>query len=130
MSFILNGSAGLVLLPNPSLGNTEALSVAVNHRQSMTGVHYTYVKKRDSDKRRFSFTFENMIKGKMAEVQAFFRLSGGEVISITDHLNNNYNVIFAQSNIEFTTTGLGVPSAGVGGSRDEVGEFTLEFIEA
>ncbi len=128
MSFFLRFSDSITFLPSPILDNTESLDIDLVHRRSMTGVNYTYVKKRSSDRRRFSYTFEAVGRGKLVEVQEFFKQFGGKVIHITDHLGATNSVVFEDDEIAFTTDGRGNPS-GASGARQEVGNFTLNFIE-
>jgi len=129
MSFTLRSNTGITILPSPQLEDTNALSVGINHRQSMTAAHYTYVKKRNADKRQFEYTFENVGRGKLVEVQEFYKLFAGERVFITDHHNVTTPVYFLSDNIEFTTSNRSNPSGGIG-ERSESGDFTLEFIEA
>lgn len=128
MSFTLRSDTGITILPSPVLSNTEALSVGLEHGQSMSGDHYTYVRRRSADKREFSFTFENVGRGKLVEVQEFFKLFNGERIFITDHQGTTTPVYFQNDAVEFTIDRRS-GTTGASGERSESGNFTLNFIE-
>ena len=112
------------LLPNPILQDDEGLDVNVNLRQSMDGTPYTYVK--SSLRSVITYTFENIGRGKLLELQEFVRLYAGVDIKITDYNGDVWKATI-ESPVEFSTD---VRSAPAGSIRREAGSFTLTFTGA
>ena len=123
MSFTMQSLTALTLMPNPDVENSEEVEADVNIRQSMDNTFYTY--SRQSNQRRVNYTWSNLGRGKIAEIQEFFKLSYGERLTIKDHRDVQYTVIVEDNTLEFTTTKRTFNS---GGPRNEAGTTTLTFV--
>lgn len=124
MSVALISSFAIIEMPNPSLQNQEAGEQFVNHDLAMDGTNYTYVK--SSLDRRLTMTFKNIGRGKMVELQEFFRVSAGKRITFRDWRNKLWQVVFDDDILNFTTQSR---SAKSGGGRQEQGTFELVLVE-
>jgi hypothetical protein len=113
-----------LILPNPELDNTESRNISVNHELAMDGTRYTYVK--TSARKLLSYTWESIGRGKLVEVQEFYKLYAGERIKVTDFKGNVWDALF-QNAPTITTTKL---SVNAGAARKESGALTLEFLGA
>lgn len=129
MSFILEaphpGAVTALLLPNPELGDTEGRDLDVELKQSMNGTFYTYVK--SSDRKRMVFNWPSIGRGKLVEVQEFFKNYSGEHALFTDFRGDIWDVIFERNPIEITINKRTSPA---GGPRFESGSLTLEMLGA
>jgi len=110
-------------LPNPNFSDSRAIDASINYRQAVDATRFTYVK--SSSSRRLVFEFTDMGRGKLAEVQEFFKLYTGVKILVEDHNNLKWEAIFDDDSISFSTQGRSINS---GGGRFEQGTVTLEFI--
>ncbi len=119
------GPTAIMLLPNPILNNEEAVEQSVNHRLAMDGTNYTYVK--TGPDRKLTLSFENQGRGKMVEVQEFYRLFAGQRMRFIDWRGDEWNVVFDAAPIDFSTGSRGAPG---GGSRQEQGSFELVLVGA
>ena len=70
MSVTFSGT-GIVILPNPELGDLESQDVSVNSRRTMDGTRYTYVQ--TTGQKRFELNFDSVDRGKMIEMETFFK---------------------------------------------------------
>jgi len=122
-------SGGITVLPNPEFDNSEALTAQLTHRRSMTGVHYTYVRNPGEQRRRFSYEFRDVGHEKLVEVQEFFKLFGGQVITVIDQDDVSRQLIFADSDVGIVIEKRGFPS-GTTGALHDVGTLTLDFVPA
>ena len=116
------GIAQALLLPNPIHGNTEGRDQLVSFRKSINGTRYTYVK--SSERKRLEFTWETLGRGKLVEIQEFYKLYAGNHIKITDFRGDVWDAIFVgepELSIEKRT-------ANAGAARKESGTITLEFL--
>ena len=111
------------LIPNPIFQDSEQLADELLFRQSMNGANYTYIK--STTDRRISYTFEDVGRGKMLEVQAFLKQFRGQFIKLKNFRNETWKVFVEADTITFTTETL---SKNSGGSRQEAGTFTLTFV--
>jgi len=123
MSVVLRGSGGVVEMPNPSLNNEEALESQVNYRPAMDGTDFSYVKR--SIDSRLTLTFENIGRGKIVELEEFYKLSAGERITFTDWRDAIWDVVFEEGPLDTSAEGR---SANSGGGRFEQGTFKLILI--
>jgi len=127
MSFILQAPfpniVTALLLPDPDLGNTEGRDISVEFRQSINGTRSTYVK--SSARRRLSFIWNNLGRGKLVEIQEFFKNYVGEHLLLTDFRDALWDVIFAEDPID---TSIDTLSVNAGAARKESGFITLEFL--
>jgi len=130
MTFTLYApSGGITVLPNPSLGNSEALTAEMTHRQSMTADHYTYNRDPGPARRRYVYEFANVGREKLVEVQEFFKQFGGQVITVIDQDDVSRSLIFESSEVPITIDRRGSPSGTVG-ARHDVGSLSLTFVPA
>lgn len=127
MSFELaapfNAPTTISLLPNPQLGDEEALDTELVYDESVSGNPHTYVQR--SGNRKLTYEFANIGRGKMLEIQEFIHAYGGEQIRLTDHKGGIWRVVLATTNVGFITDKKTLSS---GGPRSEAGSFRLEFI--
>ena len=72
-----------ILMPDPILTNTRGQVIDVNLRTSRDGTQYTYVRK--GTEKTLSYTFENMGRGKLVELQEFIKTFQGSKFRIEDH---------------------------------------------
>ena len=119
------GPITALILPNPELENTEGQDLSLQLRRAIDGTRSTYVK--SSDRKSLSFTWESLGRGKLIEVQEFFKLYVGDHILLEDFRGDIWDVIFAEDPISTTTSKR---SANFGGPRAESGSLTLEFLGA
>lgn len=119
-----NGPKTILQLPNPEFGNEEGLNTSIEYDESIDGTVYTNIE--GSGSKRLSFTFRNVGRGKMDEVQEFFQKYYGSKIRLTDHNGTGWIVMITSEPITFEH----VTRASNGMSRKEAGGFTLEFISA
>jgi hypothetical protein len=85
----------------------------------MDGTRYSYVK--SSDDRRLSFSFTDIGRGKILEVQEFLKKFRGQFIKVVDHRGNAWKVFVDTNPVTFTTNARGAP-------QGERGSFDLEFV--
>lgn len=110
-------------MPNPDHGNTKGQDLAVDFKKSIDNTRYTYVK--SSSRKRLTFTWEVLGRGKLVEVQEFYKNYAGDNIRLTDFRDNSWDVIFAEDAIDIT---MDRRTGNVGGARYESGSLTLEFL--
>ena len=113
----------IVLLPNPVFNDAIALDVELQSYQTIDGTRYTYIKQ--SENRRLTYTWENLGRGKMLELEEFFQAYTGQFIRIIDHNAKIWQASLVPGESNFTTSKL---SRNSGGPRTESGEVALEFI--
>lgn len=111
------------LLPNPQSSDSEAVDHQVNFRRAMNGTRYSYVK--SSEVRRLNYSFESVGRGKLIELQEFFKAHAADEIRLVDHRGDVWRVRFVPSELSLTTDSH-TPFAG--GIRYESGSFSLEFV--
>lgn len=128
MSFILNSGPHITSLPNPVLGNTVAIRQTVDTKLTMDKTFYTYKSApAPSRKLRFEYVFENVGHEKIVELQEFYKVAGGESITITTQDSISYLVLFVDdpnATISKRANPVGSPTG-----RSETGGFTLTFVE-
>ena len=112
-----------LILPNPDFGNTESQDISVDFKLSMNGTRYTYVK--SSDRKLLTFTWSNLGRGKLIELQEFYKLYAGDHILLTDYREEIWDAIFNTSPLDFS---IDTKSSNFGGPRPESGTITLEFL--
>jgi hypothetical protein len=110
-----------MILPNPQLDNTEGRSISLTFNQAIDGTRYTYVK--TSSRKKLVFTWTNLGRGKLVEVQEFYKLYAGSHIRLTDFRGDVWDVIFEAE----PTIAIEQLSLEGGGTRKESGSVTLEF---
>lgn len=110
-----------LLMPNPQLDNTEGRDISVQFRQAIDGTRYTYVK--TSLRRKLTYTWENLGRGKLVELQEFYKLYAGKHVRLTDFRGDVWDIIFeAEPSIS-----TDVLSKKAGAARQESGSVTLEL---
>lgn len=111
------------LLPNPDNGDEEAVDPSVNFRRTMNGTRYSYVK--SSEARRLTYNFSNVGRGKLIEMQEFYKAHAADEIRLTDFRGDIWRVRFVESEVSFSTERR---SFDAGSVRKESGDFTLTFV--
>lgn len=111
------------LLPNPDNGDEEAVDPSVSFRRTMNGTRYSYVK--SSDVRRLTYNFSNVGRGKLIEMQEFYKAHAADEIRLTDHRGDTWRLRFVDSEVSFSTERR---SFDAGSVRKESGDFTLTFV--
>lgn len=121
MTMVLQAGGATVVMPNPDPEDTEGRDLSLDIQTSMNGTLYSYVQ--SSTRKAFSFTWSDLGRGKIVEVQEFFKLFAGEVIQLIDHRETSWNVIFKDATVD---AAIDKRSAG---SRREAGSITLDFLQ-
>jgi len=112
----------VVLTPNPKLQDPESIDHGVNFKEAMDGTFYTTVF--SSAQKLLTYDFESMGKGKLVELEEFFKLYAGKHILITDYRGESWDVVFTEDTLSTVTEKL-AKFASTG--RQEAGSITLEF---
>lgn len=113
----------ITLLRNPDLNNEEGLDLVVDHRRAMDGTRYTYVK--SSDKRRLSWGWTNIDRGKMIEVLEFIYEYQGQEIQIVDWRGDVWRGYILTQPFELETN---IKHSPCGEVRGEGGDFKIELL--
>ena len=116
------GPITTLILPNPELDNTEGQDLSLQLRHAIDGTRSTYVK--SSARRTLSFAWSNLGRGKIVEVQEFFKLYAGDHVLLEDFRGDIWDVFFAEDPLSMATEKR---SANFGGPRTESGSLALEF---
>lgn len=117
------GPITTLLMPNPELENTEGQDLSLQLRRAIDGTRSTYVK--SSDRKSLSFTWNDLGRGKLVEVEEFYKLYAGDHVLLTDFRDDVWDLIFNENPISVQMTSR---SANFGGPRQESGSLTLELL--
>lgn len=117
------GSITITVLPNPDLDNSEGRDISVDFRRSMNGARYSYIK--SSEREALNFEWTSLGRGKIIEVQEFYKLYTGEHILLTDFRGDAWDVIFTTAPIIIE---MARRSFNSGGNRKESGNLSLSFL--
>lgn len=112
-----------LILPNPELDNSEGQDLSVDLRKAIDGTRSTYVK--SNNQKRIAFAWANLGRGKLVEVEEFYKLYTGQRIRLTDFRGDVWNVIFSDNPINIV---VGRRSFNSGAARKESGTLELEFL--
>ena len=127
MSFVLTAPLPTILttmqMPDPDHGNPKGQDLNVDFKKSINNTRYTYVK--SSARKTLTFTWDVLGRGKLVEVQEFYKNYAGDQIRLIDFRDNVWDVIFAENPIDIT---MNQRSGNAGGARFESGSLTLEFL--
>ena len=107
-------------LPNPSLGDGEALTSSLTAKRAMNGSLYTYVKTSVGFK-TLSMSFV-LTRGKGEEFKRFLVAYASKQIKLTDQQSQVWLGYFITNPIDFTTVRRGSP-----GGAGELVEVSLDF---
>lgn len=121
MTMVLQAGGASVVMPNPDFGNAEGRDLSLDAQKSMDGTLYSYVQ--SSGRRTFSYTWSDLGRGKIVEVQEFFKLFAGVAIQLIDHRGTSWLVIFKDATIDASVDSRSA------GSRRESGSITLDFLQ-
>lgn len=113
----------VTILPNPNLENEEGQDLSLQFKLAIDGTRSTYVK--SSARKNMSFTWSSIGRGKLVEVEEFYKLYAGDSIRLTDFRGDQWNVIFRENPIDVT---IDRRSFNSGGGRKESGSLTLNFL--
>lgn len=97
----------LTVMPNPQLSDQEINLNAVNRCIALDGTRYTYVKRRQRRKLRWTFL---LTRNKGLEVRAFFMSYFASQIKIVDHRDRVWLGNFTSNPFEFETQGRAAPA--------------------
>jgi len=111
------------LLPNPQFSDGENLQVAVMRKTAMDGTRYTYVKRKERRKLKWSF---RLSRNKGLELRAFVYAYFASKIVITDHLDRVWIGNLVNNPFEFDTTTRAGPAISPM-PRGETQMIELEF---
>lgn len=111
-----------LVLPNPLHGNDEGFDQSVQFRKSINGTRYTYVK--SSDRKTLVFSWDFLGRGKLVEIQEFYKLYAGNHVKLTDFRGDVWDAIFAED----PSLSVEVRTVNSGAARKESGSITLEFL--
>ena len=109
--------------PNPDLGDSEAPAVEINAKEAISGKPWVYTKR--GQYTTLVFTWSNLPRAKMIEMEEFLKEHSGDQLELTDHNDRVWRGYFDDDTIEFTTTGRNAPH---GPGRQELGSVTLRFL--
>ncbi len=127
MSMILEapfaGPITVMIVPNPEPENTEGRDISVELKLSIDGTRSSYVK--SSERRTLIFTWRGLGRGKLVEIEEFFKLYVGDHIRLTDFRGDQWDVIFGENPIDVS---INTRSVNAGAARKESGSVTLEFL--
>ena len=116
----------LTVLPNPDLEDSEGWDAEVVSKRAMEGTRYSYIRRPGT--KIFTYTFSHIGRGKLVEVQEFFKATAGEAILVTDYRGTVRRMFFREDPITFTTDERS-DFTGDTGERSESGTMVLEFVE-
>jgi len=94
------------LLPDPQFSDSQGLIHLVTRKLAMDGTRYTYVKKKDRQKLKWSF---KLTRNKSLELRAFIQSYFASVIKVTDHNNVVWVGNLTDNPFEFNTAERGAP---------------------
>jgi len=118
---ILSG-IGLVLLPNADLNDEQLLDVSVTSMRAMDGTRQTH--KKSSNRRMYTYTFSNLPRHLMFELQAFIKVNKAEPIAMVDWTGTTVRGIFDVSSTNFDASSRATNAT----LRNETGSVTLVII--
>ena len=95
------------LLPNPQFSDSEAVLGTVNRKLTINGTRYTYVKRRD--RRKLKWTFR-LSRNKGMELRAFIQSYFAVKIRATDHRGRVWIGNFTNNPFEFDTPDAARPA--------------------
>ena len=117
------GAVTAMLLPNPDLDNSEGQDLSLDFRLSINGTRSTYVK--SNVQKRLNFSWTSLGRGKLVEVEEFYKLYTGGRIKLTDFRGDEWDLIFSDNPI---TISVNKRSYNSGAARKESGSLELEFL--
>jgi len=88
------------LLPNPQLSDQEGLTATVTRKTAMDGTRYTYVKRKQ--RRKLKWTFR-LMRNKGLELRAFLFAYFASPVKIIDHNGQTWVGNFTSNPFEFDT---------------------------
>lgn len=89
-----------MLLPNPQFSDQEGLTATVTRKLAMDGTRYTYVKRKDRRKLKWSF---RLMRNKALELRAFLYSYFASSARIVDHNGRVWVGAFTNNPFEFDT---------------------------
>jgi hypothetical protein len=107
-----------ILMPDPELANSRGQAISSNLRTSRNGTQYTYVRK--GLNKTLTYTFENMGRGKLVELQEFIKTYQGSPFRIEDHHGVMWSAFLTPETVETVMDQRAFPVL-------ESGSITLEF---
>ena len=113
--FRINDGFDEVILPNPQLGNSEALDVEVTYIRSMDGSLFGYSK--SSDAKLYTWDFANVEVGIMKDMRTFLIANRNKVVTVIDDYDTQITGKLKVSDVPFTID--------KGGPADLRGSFQL-----
>lgn len=97
-----------IILPNPTLGDTEAINTELTKKVAMDGTKWFYIKPKDG-RRSLSWEFR-LSRPKAEEVKQFLWLFHTAPLKVTDHEGNVWVGVIPSDRLEFDTTNRAAPS--------------------
>lgn len=114
---ILGVPTQTVILPCPQFGDTQALQSTLNLKRTMVGHTYTYVRKTELQKLKYTFHLGTL---KAIELQSFLENHCHEIITLVNHKGETWYVNIVNNPFDFTVSERWQPK----GERHDI---TLEF---
>jgi hypothetical protein len=111
------------VLPNPQFSDQEGTLHTMSRKLAMDGTRYTYVKKKDRKKLKWSF---KMTRNKSLELRAFIFAYFANQIKVTDHNDRVWTGYLVNNPFEFDTPERGAPAINPM-PRGELVVIDLEF---
>jgi len=111
------------LLPNPQFSDAENLQVTMTRKMAMNGTRYTYIKRKERRKLKWSF---RLTRNKGLELRAFIYAYFASKIVVTDHLDRVWQGWLLNNPFEFDTVDRAGPAISPM-PRGETQMIELEF---
>lgn len=105
MTVRLEAYQTITYLPNPVLGDSEALAVGLTRKFSVNGTRYTYVKHKYG-RRKLIMQFD-LTREKGKELHAFIRAYYSTKVLLTDHTGVQWLGNFTINPFDFETSVVG-----------------------
>lgn len=109
----------IIQMPDPQLANEEGQRISMDLKTTRNGSLHTYIEK--TSDRVLNYTFEGVGRGKIVELQEFFKIHAGNNIRLEDHRGTLWLVKLQSETLDATMDKRAAPIL-------ESGSFNLSFI--
>lgn len=109
----------ILYMPDPVLGNERGQALGMSLKTARDGTQYTHVKR--TGLKTLTYSFENVGRGKIVEVQEFLKRNNGNYIRVEDHRGDLWRVLAQEEEHTFSMDKKASPVL-------EAGSFELTFI--
>lgn len=109
----------VILLPDPIKSNEQGQKIAMSLKLTRNGDQHTHVKRTES--KTLNYTFQQVGRGKVVELQEFLKLHSSAQIRITDHRDQTWTATLLDSSLSAAIQTKATPVL-------EACDFTLSFV--